>query len=345
MSQENDESSHKPVEGGGLMVGHIERYKNYISDLKRGGSSGISAAFGRASDLLPPEVLEISPPAKPAADVALPRDQPAQIRENLDLGAHVFTTVDSPAMASVREKVKGFAAQCSIDLTEPIGEVVDTPYGQLAVEEVFVEGDARLFLLSDQRVIDEPSFQRWKRVDNGDIAATAVVEPISDTFSSAPGGDGFADATRLRVTAPNGGFLWDVHFDGYEPMRVEMFDGSLIARAEGRDDMVLALKSGGTDGLKLYLLSGLMVDPTTGNVFVESNQGAYTAGFLNNGWRIHQYRTRDKGEQYFVTEPIVPGREPLTIQVSKLNLDMETGEVSYETIDNAAVVTLRTRKL
>lgn len=341
MSQENDESNPKPAEGGGLMVGHIERYKNYISDLKRGGSSGISAAFGRASDLLPPEVLEISPPAKPAA-AEVP---PAETRENLALGARVFTKVDSLAVASVREKVNLFAAQCSLELTEPIGEIVDTPYGQLVVEEVFIERDARAFLLSDQRVIDEASFQRWKRVDGAEIAAAPVVEPATDSVSSAPGTAESADTTKLRVTAPNGGLLWNVLFDGDEPTRVEMFDGSLIAKAEGRDEMVLALNSGGTAGSKIYLLSGLMVDPTTGNVFVESNQGAYTAGFLNNGWRIHQYRTRESGEQYFVTEPIVSGREPMTIQVSKLNLDMETGEVSYETVDSAAVVTLRTRKL
>src|SRR5688572_24689260 len=46
----------------GSMSEHLQRYRKYIDSLKEGRSSGISSVFGRASDLLPPDVLEIKPP-------------------------------------------------------------------------------------------------------------------------------------------------------------------------------------------------------------------------------------------------------------------------------------------
>lgn len=339
MSQE-DEEARSEANTGGAMVGHIERYKQYISDLKRGGSSGISAAFGRASDLLPPEVMQIKPPAPSAAAVDADGNNGYQLDER------VFAeNYDAKAL---RETVESLITACAPDLTSPVGDLLNTPFGELTVDEVFIEGERRMFLLSDMRVIDEGRYQRWR------------VEPaVDESNATTSRGDSKPDATHdgarsllggirrapdLTVTTSNGSFLWNIYFDGYDAERVDMFDGSTIAKAEGRDELILALNCF-ADGFKLYMLSGIMIDPTSGNIFIESNEGAYTAGFLNNGWRIHQYRTSDRGEIYFVTEPIIAGHQPLTIEVTNLVLDMESGTVSYETADNAATVMLRSRKL
>lgn len=326
LSPEDNEAISEP-DSGGAMVGHIQRYKKYISDLKRGGASGISAAFGRASDILPPEAMQIAPPVTTIASSAATEN-----KHRLD--EQVFSeTYDAQ---SLRDSVEALVSTCARDLTTAVGEQLDTPFGELTVDEVFIEGERRMFLLSDMRVIAEEQYLRWRRTP-ADIDKSSVDK-------SQLARDATGRAPDLTVTNAVGALLWNVYFDGYEPTRVDMFDGTTIARAEGRDELILALNSNG-EGVKFFVLSGMMVDPTTGNVFIESNEGAYTAGFLNNGWRIHQYRTRDRGQVYYVSEPVVAGQKPLTIEVANLMLDIETGTVSYETTDNAATVTLRTRKL
>ena len=311
---------------GGAMLGHIQRYKAYISDLKKGNSSGISAAFGRASDLLPPEVMQVAPPAaKSSAKSAVAQAGGAAPAPALDEVVFASGADTTQLRASVEELI----AQCATELGNPVGETLDTPYGELSVEEVFVEGSRRTFMLSDLRVIDEAEYLRWRRVP--EVVAASV--PFS--------GDSAPD---LAVTTATGNLLWNVYFKGYEAEKIAMFDGTFIGRAEGRDEMVLALRVG-PGKTKAFILSGLMVDPTTGNVFAEANQGAFTAGFLNNGWRVFQYRTREHGDLYYVSEPPLPDCESVTIQVNNLSIDMETGAVSYETTDSAAVVTLRSRRL
>src|ERR1700677_1383734 len=50
----NSDQDKQPV---GSMIDHVERYKEHIRNLKSGKSSGISAQFGKASDLLPEDTL------------------------------------------------------------------------------------------------------------------------------------------------------------------------------------------------------------------------------------------------------------------------------------------------
>lgn len=318
---------------GGAMLGHIQRYKAYISDLKKGNSSGISAAFGRASDLLPPEVMQVAPPAaKSSAKSAVAQAGSAAPAPALDEVVFASGADTTQLRASVEELI----AECATELENPVGETLDTPYGELKVDEVFVEGSRRTFMLSDLRVIDEAEYLRWRRVPDS-TATEGAARPVSVPF----GGDRAPD---LSVTTPAGNLLWNVYFNGYDAEKIAMFDGTFIGRAEGRDEMVLALRVG-PGQTKAFILSGLMVDPTTGNVFAEANQGAFTAGFLNTGWRVFQYRTREHGDLYYVSEPPLPDCESVTIQVNNLSIDMETGAVSYETTDSAAVVTLRSRRL
>lgn len=402
MSHEDEEQIVRANAGG--MVDHIQRYKQYITNLKKGQSSGISAAFGRASDLLPADVMELQPPqTKPSI--------PAP-----DLGDRVISANFDKNY--LRQTIENIISDCAAELEHPIGKTLHTPYGELTVEDVFVEEGRRHFLLSDLRVIDESEFLQWSStgvddLQSDDFADEAEEEIASDDFADDAyqgtesdsdedqgiEGDNFADdedeavtgdyfdgatehasedfvdeadeavpndhfaddydevlpsrapitaggeMTQLTVTSAAGSFLWKVFFKGFDPERVVMFDGSMITRAEGRDEHVLALRSADGKDLKIYILSGFMVDPSTGNIFVEANEGVYTAAFLNNGWRVHQYRTHDRGDQFYVTEPSQIGREPATMEVVNLNLNIETGEVSYETMDSAATITLRSRAL
>jgi len=50
-------------------------------------------------------------------------------------------------------------------------------------------------------------------------------------------------------------------------------------------------------------------------------------------------------ESFFVTEPVRPDRAPITMKVGKIDLDLSCGEVTYETIDGAARITLKSREL
>jgi hypothetical protein len=416
------------------MAEHLKRYRDYINDLKSGQSSGISAAFGRATDLLPPEVMEIRAPKINKAP-----DQPLGLGDQA-LAEHYDKNY-------LRQTVETMVQTYANDLEDPVGCTVLTSTGSEEVLSVYVENGERMFMLSDLSVIDEETFRRsLVRPDVGDnqldnlppgtsdyseeLESDSTLdgntaddseenksgnsqtrktpegleehEPSSQTgktsdnweehnLDSAPEGtpksnedledeeeeddvdvddddddwgtllddlssDDWNDslngvqassfgALNQLVTAPDGTVLWRVYYVNDGPELVSMADGSIIKRAEGRSEYVFSRFSAIEDDIKYFILSGLVVDPSTGNVYLEANEGAYTAAFFNNGWRVQQYRSHEGEETYYATEPAKPDRAAITSQVANLKLELTTGEVSYDTMDSAASVTLKSRKL
>lgn len=442
VSEEDDYE--QPTSGSGGMVEHIQKYKNYIEGLKKGQSSGISAAFGRASDLLPADVLEVSPP-KGATAVA-PHD----------LNERVFA--DDFDRAALRTAVEGLITSCAEQLDQVVGTIVMTAEGPSEVVNCFVEDGQRRFMLANLDVIDEEEFNSSRKrsseelieeesedsqdiqkvlamfedshkeddveidsdnqefektnqertdddaatveyvgvdenIEAGEISSNKTVDESENTVlepreitkqvehdehdeypavrhrrtmekplpsllvqsrneSPKKFGEIFDspifDEERpfdLVVHTPSGSVLWGVHYDGLEIDQVVMADGTQIRRAEGRYDYVMVQRSHDRLHPRVYILSGVMVDPETGNIYVEANQGGYTAAFLNNGWQIHQYRSRDSKDSFYAKEPDRPGRPGAFLEVINLVLDVQSGEVTYETADSAATVTLKSRKL
>jgi len=336
------------------MADHLKRYRDYIADLKRGQSSGISGAFGRATDLLPPEVMAIKAPSLSTTDS----------RQRHGLGENVLAAEFDREY--LRQAVETLVQEYADDLEDPVGKVVATASGQEEVLSVYVENGERMFMLSDLSVIDEESFRRglvtaeivedepepgkvWQSGEMAENPADLMEEstnppppppPPNPAQSNAP-----VAALPQSVTTAEGVLLWQVYYDTHGPELVSMADGGIIKRAQGRREYVFSNLSALDGDIKFFILSGFIVDPGTGNVYLEANEGAYTAAFLNNGWRIHQYREHNGEETYFVSEPMRPDRAPATIQVRSLSLDPVTGEVSYETMDSAASITLRSRQL
>lgn len=409
---DEEEDYEQPTSGGGGMVEHIQKYKNYIQGLKQGQSSGISAAFGRASDLLPADVLEVAPP-KFAGAVALGHD----------LDEPVFA--EGYDRAALRSAVEGLILGCAEQLDDFIGVTVMTAEGESEVVNCFVEDGQRKFMLANLDVIDEAEFNRLRQgahdesdeeqpdddeegevseefeeieyedveesVDEtneeiDDDAATAVECEFSDDFDepeseeqiehpileddirpapqpvtvpmmqrnveSRKFGESFEsvifDEERpfdLVVHNAAGNVLWGIHYNDLEIEQVVMSDGTQIRRAEGRHEYVMVQRANDRLHPRIYILSGVMIDPLTGNVYAEANRGGYTAAFLNNGWQIHQYRSRDSKDSFFVKEPDRPGRPGAFLEVINLALDVQSGEVTYETVDSAATVTLKSRRL
>ncbi|MFN8552496.1 MAG: hypothetical protein U0103_13560 [Candidatus Obscuribacterales bacterium] len=388
MGEEDDYE--QPTSGGGGMVEHIQKYKSYIQGLKQGHSSGISAAFGRAAELLPPDVLEVVPPKITGA-----------LTVGRELDEPVFA--DGYDRAALRSAVEDLIAGCADQLADFIGVSVMTAEGESEVVNCFVEDGQRKFMLANLDVIDEAEFTRSRRDTDGDPEygeqsddsdQSDDGEQRDDARSDDRHGDGKqsddgdqsddgahlddgeqgeqgelqsetgfdrgddVSGTRdacapwgeerpfdLVVHAPAGNVLWGIHYDGLEIEQIVMSDGTQIRRAEGRHEYVMVQRANDRLHPRIYILSGLMVDPLTGNVYAEANQGGYTAAFLNNGWQIHQYRSRDSTDSFFVKEPDRPGRSGAFFEVVNLALDAESGEVSYDTIDSAATVTLKSRRL
>ncbi len=443
---------------GSSMADHLKRYRDYINDLKSGQSSGISAAFGRATDLLPPEVMEIKAPRINKAP-----DQP------LGLGDQALA--DHYDKNYLRQTVETMVQTYANDLEDLVGCAVLTSTGSEEVLSVYLENGERMFMLSDLSVIDEETFHRsLVRPDVGDDQSDNLPpgtsdyseelesdstldgstsddseedksvssetgktsdgleehEPVSSqtrktsdgleehesgksqtagtsddweepNSASSPDGtpldksnedleddeddeddeedddeeqddddwgtlldelssDDWNDslngvqastfgALNQLVTSPDGTVLWRVYYVNDGPELVSMADGSIIKRAEGRSEYVFSRFSAMEGDVKYFILSGLVVDPSTGNVYLEANEGAYTAAFFNNGWRVHQYRNHEGEETYYATEPAKPNSAAITSQVANLKFDLTTGEVSYDTMDSAASVTLKSRKL
>ncbi|MBS1956909.1 MAG: hypothetical protein JST89_22160 [Cyanobacteria bacterium SZAS-4] len=361
MSGDNKQTTES---SGSSMADHLKKYRDYITDLKSGQSSGISAAFGRATDLLPPEVMEIKAPISRNPE------------EPLELGESVLKPDFDKEY--LRQKVESLVQAYANDLEDPVGCTVQTATGIEEVLSVYVENGERMFMLSDLSVIDEETFLRLlvvpERNDEPDssiereISAEASDGSVEMEIANDASGDEndwasvlehlssveFVDqshkvsipgAINLSVTAPSGALLWQIYYDENGPELVSMADGGIIKRAEGRSEYIFSKLSAADGDIKFFILTGFVVDPNTGNVYLEANEGAYTAAFFNNGWSIHQYRNHAGEEIYYATEPTRPDRAPITAQVRNLNLDLTTGEVSYDTMDSAANITLKSRKL
>ena len=327
---------------GGTMSDHLKKYRDYIDELKQGRSSGISAAFGRATDLLPPEVMAIK---------AEPVDLVAQLME---LESKVFS--DDYDSEDLKESVQSLVQAYAEDLDDMVGRAVKTDSGTEEVLSVYVENGVRMFMLSDLSTIDEETFQRTLVAVVAASSASEIVEEPSESASgekqevpsqlsvhaeSPPQPAPFSQA----VTTLDGLPLWQVYYSTEGPELVSMADGGIIKRAEGRQEYVFSRLSATDGDIKFFILSGFVVDPSTGNVYFEANEGAYTAAFLNNGWTIHQYLSSQGDETFFVTEPVRADRLPITMKVKSIDLDLSTGEVTYETMDSAASITLKSRKL
>lgn len=374
---------------GGGMSDHLKRYQTYINSLKSGKSSGISAAFGRAADILPPEALEIKAPlnskagtpigpppmfskagsADPAVATAAPELKQAEARTPPALDEQVLDLEADKEF--LRRSVEEMVASCAAALDDPVGARVLTDEGEQEVISVYLENGERMFLLSDLSMIGERDFLTRLVTDVQNASTPEVHKPAPATNEPSPPQvpvlkqetsqaqaakepsvqfqqiqpELSANQPTLEVKNPSGTLLWHVYYGERDVSLISMSDGGLIKRAEGRKEYVFSTLSQIDGDIKLYILSGLLVDPNTGNIYIEVNEGAYTAAFLNNGWRIHQYRRHEGSESFYVTEPVRPDRAPITTQVKALDLNMKTGEVSYETMDSSANITLKCRAL
>ncbi|MBP9092204.1 hypothetical protein KBI23_14340 [bacterium] len=338
---------------GGTMSDHLKKYRDYIDELKQGRSSGISAAFGRATDLLPPEVMAIK---------AEPVDLVAQL---IDLESSVLS--DDYDRDYLKESVRSLVEAYVDDWDDAVGRVVETENGREEVLSIYVENGQRMFMLSDLSTIDELTFHRTLVASAAAASASEIAEESAELASSEPEQEvpfglavdhesttqpqsitvnqSISPVVSQVVTTSDGLPLWQVYYSAEGPELVSMADGGIIKRAEGRKEYVFSRLSPTDGDIKFFILSGFVVDPSTGNVYFEANEGAYTAAFLNNGWTIHQYLSSQGDESFFVTEPVRPDRLPITMKVKSLDLDLSTGEVTYETMDSAASITLKSRKL
>ncbi len=345
--------ANKMPTSGGTMSDHLKKYRDYIDELKQGRSSGISAAFGRATDLLPPEVMAI-------------KAEPVDLVEQLiALGSNVLA--DDFDRDYLSESVQSLVQAFADDLDEPVGRIVETERGQEEVLSVYVENGVRMFMLSDLSTIDESTFQRTvvpsasasaaleeeleleSGVEGGAEAVLPHAHHNSDQAAAQPGDqpnhNSVDQSFTQTVTTLDGLPLWQVYYSADGPELVSMADGGIIKRAEGRQEYVFSRLSATDGDIKFFILSGFVVDPSTGNVYFEANEGAYTAAFLNNGWTIHQYLSSHGEETFFVTEPVRSDRLPITMKVASIDLDLTCGEVTYETMDGASSITLKSRKL
>lgn len=336
-------------ESGSIMADHLKKYRDYISDLKSGQSSGISSIFGRAADLLPPEVMAIKPPTQTQVQQSGQRLR-VKIEKNVEgniggLAGAAETLLATGALDFVPQDAGTGVDSFSGD---PVGISVDRPDSS-RVEQVlsvyFEDGD-RKFMLSDLSVIDETDFERYRvreGIQTGQDAPSST--NILDAIFASTADETSTPAETLRVTTESGALLWQVFYDTTGPKLISMADGGIIKKAEWRDDFIFSWMSPVDGDIKFYLLSALVVDPTTGNIYLEANEGAYSAAFLNTGHRIHQYRSAFGEESFFATEPSAQDWMPRTVQVRDLTLDMQSGAVSYVGIDDGGVTRLTSRSL
>lgn len=345
----------------GGMTEHLERYRHYIDGLKSGKASGISAAFGRASDLLPPEALAIAPKVNSADNLGqtlFPREEDRQVlRQSLEMLIKAGVLEHQPQSEPGESAEQKTEAVLRCFSGDPIGVSVRTENGIEQVLSTYFESGELMYMLSDLSVIDEKTFlAHFIETAEASEAEAFEGKSTSENQESAKAAAAFElqeqhlqqDKPDLLVHDEAGQLLWQVSYDREGVQLVSMADGCLVKKAEGRQDYVFSMLSPEDGDIRFYILSGLVVDPNTGNVYLEANQGAYSTAYLNNGWKAHHYRTAAGEESYYLTEPMTvinqEGRMPETFAVAKLRLDMQTGSLFYS-ISGDRELELSCRKL
>lgn len=337
MSEDDEPVSATP----GSMVEHIQKYKDYIQDLKQGKSSGISAAFGKANDLLPADVMAVPLTVAPAPGPAHAEQAPFD-------GALNMVVIDSEQRGSLRDAVEELILSCADHLAEYLGVPVATEDGESEVINVFMEDGVRKFMLGNLDVLDQDQFEEHRldraAPDGANIGPTEIDEPAASEFGSEELEKDETATVELLIPDSRGNHLWTVAFRGGAVAEIVMADGSQISRAHGRDEFIYVDRADKSPRSDVFILTALMVDPSTGNIYGEVNEGAVNIAFLNNGWHIRQYRSGTT-TTCFVREPAKGNARSILIEVSNLELDVMSGEASYETLDSAATTTLKSRKI
>lgn len=280
------------------MNDQAERYKLYIQKLKTGKSSGISATFGKAADLIDPKSTE--PQHRGAAPL---KRNDVVLRRKFD-----------------RDEV--------IDAVEEIITMTVPQRDELDVVGAFYEGDQLMLIRSDFSVIPAPQEQTE--------ATMSTVEVLESRTEP-----------DMRISAPNGMWLWDIYYEGHTPLVVESADGTLIQRTENENLFVMAEPMINQRFPRLSVLEHVAVDPNTGNIFWQGLHNAKAGAFLNNGWQIEQYISNKPNmpDRFFATKPLAienPERERL--EVYDLEVDPVAGEVSF-TMDSGEQVMLTSARL
>lgn len=303
----------------------------------------------------PPPQLKIPPSlSKPLPGSGISKSAPAAHQPPLPSdprdGAPQFYDLDEPVLdmaadqALLKSTVQDLVADCALALEDPVGCLVKTDNGEEEVISVYLENGERVFLLSDLTMLDEREFTaRLIRPNAQDMesvlqaAKSRAAEPAETDLNIKPELDLNAAPQKqvFEVRGDSGELLWHAYFGENGISLISLGDGSFIKRAEGRNEYVFSTLSASDGDIKIYILNALVFDPKTGNIFIEVNQGAYTAAFFNNGWRAHQYRRHDGSETYYVTEPMSQGVAPPTVQVANLQLDIQGGECRFDTIELA----------
>jgi hypothetical protein len=385
----------------GAMSEHLQRYRKYIDSLKQGRSSGISSVFGRASDLLPPDVLEIKPPTMVAERIPTAEQASGDfgyanhINRNADYVRSERSDFDDDDEVVSENVERSEASSESLDPNDgeddDSAEDLDSDDGdddsaedldadeddddssdgshsddddEEDIESEEDEDDDDSDVDDDDSDVedddDDEENDEDEANDDDDVQDAdddeEDVEDQDDDFEQdgekSDDNESDQDDTaksdteteELTVKSAQGNHLWTIYFNRVAPLVITMTDGSSIQNAEGRDDTILSLRTD-RDSFKFFILSGLVIDPITGNIYVEANDGAFTAAFMNNGWQIQQYRNHEGEETYYATEPFKPGRDRLTMQITNVALDPVHGEVSYDSLDGSASMTLKSRKL
>lgn len=187
-------------------------------------------------------------------------------------------------------------------------------------------------LLPDKIEKEEESEEDDQELD--DQTATTS-EEVFHSRGEVPSREHIAD---LRVTSKTGALLWDVRFDHEGVAEINKADGVLMIKTS-RPDMFAIIGPPGIER-RAEIVSEIVVDPATGNIYYQSTDGTHAVALLNNGFRIDQFQ-QTAATKFLVTPPLRQGEtSSQPIEVRNLQLDQEARLLSYETLNNDHSITI-----
>lgn len=307
------------------LPGMARKYKRYLEKLKEGKASGITSEFGKASDILSDQFLE-----------------PELILEDRE------NKTTAPTNTGTRELKPGD----SLFSDESARKVFSDKFKEAlkAMKAISTdEDDLASVQDKDAPALTHPPHQDMVVTEVETPAGVETEETEREAVEEAEA-EAEPQLVTIDVDAETGEWLWSAVLlaDSHIVRYVRFADGSTILPAMTGNYLVHVYPSETNDDPAVEVLGSAVIDIFTGNIYYRDASDTHAVAFLNNGWRLDQFVNEAGEEEDYALAPANAGdaaANRIAMRVNDLNLDVESGKVTFLDADTGTEFHLTSHRL
>lgn len=289
------------------------KYKRYLEKLKEGKPSGITGEFRKASDILNDQFIE--------PELIIEEDED---RKTIVSG----TTIN-------RELQPGDSLFSNESARQAFSDKMKEALKVMKAVEVPAENTP-----GENNIPDKTDEQNEEDLlDEEDVPGTMQTKTEAEP-----------QLMTVDIDTESGEWLWSaVLLSDSHALRYARFaDGSTIIPAMTGNYLVHVYPADTNEDPAVEVLGSAVIDIFTGNIYYRDASDTHAVALLNNGWRLDQFITESGEEENYAMAPADPengSTNRLAVRVNDLNLDVESGTVTFFDADNGTEFHLNSRRL